>query len=117
MFTLIDKKYNNVLYTGLSAAELKPKQALDKDFLLTSDHSITPLVGKMKLDRETNDFVYMTWAEVKLSRNRFLAASDWRDLPSYAGSDQAAWRTYRQKLRDLPQDYTDVEDIVFPTEP
>ena len=117
MFTLIDKKYNNVLYTGLSAAELKPKQALDKDFLLTSDHSTTPLVGKMKLDRGAYDFVYMTWTEVKLSRNRFLAASDWRDLPSYAGSDQAAWRTYRQKLRDLPQDYTDVEDIVFPTEP
>ena len=59
----------------------------------------------------------MTWTEVKACRDRILAASDWRDLPSYAGSDQAAWRTYRQKLRDLPQDYTNVEDIVFPTEP
>jgi len=117
MFTLIDKKYNNVLYTDLSVEEMRPKQALDRDFLLTSDHSTTPLVGKTKLDRETNDFVYMTWAEVKLSRNRFLTASDWRDLPSYPGDDQEEWRTYRQELRDLPQDYTYVEDIIFPEEP
>jgi len=117
MFTLIDKKHNNVLYTGLSAEEMKPKQALDRDFLITSDYSTTPLVGKMKLDRETHDFVYMTWSEVKRNRGEILANSDWRDLPSYAGDDQEEWRTYRQELRDLPQDYADVEDIVFPTEP
>jgi len=117
MYTIIDKTYKNVVHTSLTLEQRKSKQEMDKDFLLTEDYATTPFVGKMKLDTDTHDFVYMTWAEVKLSRNRFLAASDWRDLPSYAGSDQAAWRTYRQKLRDLPQDYTDVEDIVFPTEP
>ena len=117
MFTLIDKKYNNVLHTGLSVEELRPKQSLDKDFLLTDEYATTPLVGKMKLNRETHDFIYMTWDEVKRNRDDILLKTDWRDLPSYPGADQAAWRTYRQELRDLPQDYTDVEDIIFPTEP
>jgi len=117
MFTMIGKKYRNVLYTGLSAEEMKPKQSMDRDFVLTEDHTTTPQVGRMKLDRETNDFIFMTWAEVRICRNDILTDSDWRDLPSYAGDDQEEWRTYRQELRDLPQDYTDVEDIVFPTEP
>ena len=117
MFTLVDSTHNNVLYTGLTADQAKAKKDIDRDFVLTADYETTPVVGKMKLDRHNYDFIPMTWTEVKLCRNRFLAASDWRDLPSYAGSDQAAWRTYRQKLRDLPQDYTNVEDIVFPTEP
>ena len=117
MFTIIDNKHNNVLYTGLTLEQRQVKLTVDSQFLLTASYSITPLVGKMKLDKDTHNFIYMTWIEVKLARNRLLIASDWRDLPSYAGSDQAAWRTYRQKLRDLPQDYTEVADIVFPTEP
>ena len=117
MFTLVDSTHNNVLYTGLNADQAKVKKAIDRDFVLTADYDTTPVVGKMKLDRHNYDFIPMTWAEIKLCRNRILVASDWRDLPSYAGGDQAAWRTYRQELRDLPQDYAEVEDIVFPTEP
>lgn len=117
MYTIIDKTYKNVIHTGLTLDQRKAKQNMDIDFLLTADYSTTPIVGKMKLDTATHDFTLMNWAEIKLCRSRFLAASDWRDLPSYAGADQAAWRTYRQKLRDLPQDYTEVADIVFPTEP
>ena len=117
MYTIIDKIYKNVIHTGLTLDQRKSKQNMDIDFLLTGDYTTTPQVGKMKLDTTTHDFVYMNWAEIKLCRKRFLAASDWRDLPSYPGDDQAAWRTYRQELRDLPQDYADVEDIVFPTEP
>ena len=117
MFTIIGTKHSNVLYTGLSLEERKPKQALNRKFLLTENYTTTPKVGSMKFDTDTLDFIYMSWAEIKICRNDMLTASDWRDLPSYPGDNQAAWRTYRQELRDLPQDYTDVEDIVFPTEP
>jgi len=117
MFTITDRKHNTVLYTGLSLEERKPKQATDRHFLLTEDYATTPKVGSMKLDKDTHDFVYMTWDEVKRNRDDILSKTDWRDLPSYPGADQAAWRTYRQELRDLPQTYADVEDIIFPTEP
>lgn len=38
---------------------------------------------------------------LRIKRNQLLQESDWRDLPSYPGTDQAEWRTYRQALRDL----------------
>ncbi len=117
MFTITDRKHKNVLYIDLTLEQRKAKQATDRDFLLTEDYVTTPKVGSMKLDKDVYDFIYMTWDEVKRNRDDILLKTDWRDLPSYPGADQAAWRTYRQELRDLPQDYTDVEDIVFPTEP
>ena len=68
-------------------------------------------------DVVTKSFYIKSWREIKITRDIMLQDCDWRVLPDYAGSDQAAWITYRQKLRDLPQDYTEVADIVFPTEP
>jgi hypothetical protein len=38
---------------------------------------------------------------LRIERTRLLQESDWRDLPSYPGTDQVEWRTYRQALRDL----------------
>ena len=53
-------------------------------------------------------------------RNRLLAATDWRDLPSYAGTKQAEWRLYRQALRDITVGLDTVEKVnaaTFPTQP
>jgi hypothetical protein len=52
--------------------------------------------------------------ELRATRNHLLSQSDWRDLPSYQGSDQSAWRTYRQELRDLPNGYIPVPNPEFP---
>jgi len=41
-------------------------------------------------------------ANVRAQRDRLLAASDWTQLAD-APVDQAAWATYRQALRDLPE--------------
>lgn len=54
---------------------------------------------------------------LRIERNSFLSGSDWRDLPSYPGSDQEAWREYRQALRDLPDGYVPSEEPVFPEPP
>lgn len=40
--------------------------------------------------------------QLRMQRDGLLSMSDWRDLPSYPGANQEAWRTYRQQLRDLP---------------
>jgi len=53
-------------------------------------------------------------------RDALLASSDWRDLPSYAGTKQAEWRVYRQSLRDMTSGLDTVEKVkaaTFPTEP
>ena len=39
-------------------------------------------------------------------RGQLIATTDWRATVDYPGSDQAAWLTYRQALRDLPANST-----------
>ena len=57
-------------------------------------------------------------------RNRRLAETDWKDLPSYPGTDQEEWRTYRQALRDLPSssspqldEFGQLTNVTWPTKP
>jgi hypothetical protein len=61
--------------------------------------------------------VNVTVDEIRSRRDSQLSNTDWRDLPSYSGSDQAAWRTYRQELRDLPDGYIPTPYPIYPTEP
>ena len=56
-------------------------------------------------------------ARLRRERDQLLAQSDWRDLPSYPGSNQEAWRTYRQQLRDLPADTEDASNPIWPEKP
>lgn len=55
-------------------------------------------------------------------RNARLKTSDWTQMPDspLTDSKKQEWATYRQQLRDLPESYTDedeITDIVFPTKP
>ena len=58
----------------------------------------------------------LAWDEVRAERDRLLAASDWTQLAD-APVDAAAWTTYRQQLRDIPQDFDSPDDVVWPEQP
>ena len=55
-------------------------------------------------------------AEVRAQRDRLLTASDWTQVID-APVDQAAWATYRQALRDIPQQEGFPQTVVWPTQP
>mgnify|MGYP001309984766 CR=1 FL=1 len=59
-------------------------------------------------------------------RNRLLAVSDWTQSRDITLSNDDAWKTYRQALRDLPASASpkldaygnlDLTSVTFPTEP
>jgi len=58
----------------------------------------------------------LEWKAIRAERDRLLAASDWTQV-SDAPVDAAAWATYRQQLRDLPQNYILPSDVEWPEEP
>lgn len=58
----------------------------------------------------------ITWRTIKLIRQGKLRKSDYTQMPDWPG-DKQAWADYRQALRDLPQTYTNAEDIIWPTPP
>ena len=67
-----------------------------------------PTIEQEEIDR--------AWLDLKGSRNMMLQSSDWTQVPD-APVDQAAWATYRQELRDLPDNTTDPRNPVWPTKP
>ena len=58
----------------------------------------------------------ITWETVRLKRNGLLNASDYTQVPDFPGNKQA-WATYRQKLRNIPQQFANPEDVDWPVEP
>ena len=58
---------------------------------------------------------------IRQQRNTLLFESDIWVMPdlwsTYNQDEQNAWREYRQKLRDLPSNITDIDFIVWPEKP
>jgi hypothetical protein len=52
-------------------------------------------------------------------RNALLTESDWSQIPdnSLNSSQRNEWIVYRQQLRDLPGNYSNPQEIVFPDLP
>jgi hypothetical protein len=89
-------------------------------------HIGVPKIGCLLIDRE--------WVEIarddehliadlvlamKDQRDRFLSACDWTQLADspLSSTQQSAWRKYRQTLRDLPAQTTDINNIKWPSAP
>lgn len=60
-----------------------------------------------------------TWDGVRAKRSSLLSSCDWTQLEDspLSGPSKQAWADYRTELREIPQTYENVEDIVWPTEP
>jgi hypothetical protein len=56
------------------------------------------------------------WETIRQKRDQLITSSDWTMIPG-ATVDQAQWSAYRQILRDIPQTYTNPEDVIWPTPP
>jgi hypothetical protein len=54
--------------------------------------------------------------EVRAKRDRLLAESDWTQVAD-APVDQTAWATYRQALRDIPDQQGFPENVEWPVKP
>ena len=56
---------------------------------------------------------------VRSQRNGMLAAADWTQLDDAVLGDHTAedWQAYRQLLRDIPQNYSRVSEVVWPEDP
>ena len=72
-------------------------------------------------DRKTWDDASATRlaSEHRKKRNKLLVESDWTQGRDVVLSNDAAWKTYRQALRDLPNhsNWPNLEDSDYPTKP
>ena len=116
MYIIIEKKSNRVLYKDLTREQMQELVSLNMDFLEDSEYE-DGITTAMKFNKKTNSFITMTMNEIRNIRQALLNESDWRATVDYPGADKDDWLEYRQKLRDLPQDYPDIIGLTFPSEP
>lgn len=57
------------------------------------------------------------WNAVRRQRNLLLTGCDWVGLTDTSIPNKEAWLTYRQSLRDLPQNFATPEEVVWPSKP
>ena len=60
------------------------------------------------------------WEEIRLKRTELLLRSDYTQLGDVSLSVRIAindWKKYRQALRDIPQDFADLNEVVWPEKP
>jgi len=88
------QKVVNGVYVDLTEAEIEQRDA----------------------DREAGD---LDMNRVRGQRDGQLRGSDWTQIGDAALGDHTAeeWATYRQSLRDLPQTYSRVSEVVWPNDP
>jgi len=69
-------------------------------------------------DEEVMEFVTRAkWIQVREYRDAELKASDWTQVADVPSSIQEPWAVYRDALRNLPQQFTDPDDVIFPDKP
>lgn len=57
-----------------------------------------------------------TWDSIKAKRDAELNRTDFTQLADWTG-DKIIWAQYRQALRDIPQNFSDPNEVIWPTKP
>ena len=55
--------------------------------------------------------------ELRAERDLLLQQTDWTQSRDVTLTNDAAWATYRQTLRDITDTYSDLDSVVWPTKP
>ena len=56
-------------------------------------------------------------ADLRAMRNHLLIETDWTQSRDVTLTNDAAWQTYRQSLRDITDSATSLDDVTWPTKP
>ena len=76
---------------------------------------ITIIKSAEWLENKNNE----AWRKIRKERNQLLKDSDYimvSDAP-ITTEKKEEWETYRQVLRDIPQDYDSPDEVVYPDKP
>ena len=76
---------------------------------------ITIIKSAEWLENKTNE----AWRKIREERNQLLKDSDYIMFPDITTSAEKKqeWTTYRQSLRDIPQTFSNPDDVIYPDKP
>ena len=106
------------LYRDPHAAHYEVPEDIDLAYAYVDENGTV----RMDHERASEDAAARSeqaWADLRTRRDDLLYKCDWTQLDDapLSDDDKTAWRTYRQALRDLPQNTSDPNDVTWPTPP
>ena len=106
------KEKNGVKVFAITANQLK--ELRDDCDASESGGVVTIIKSAEWLENKTNE----AWKKIRKERNQLLKDSDYTMLKDYPTTvSEQEWTTYRQVLRDIPQDYDSPDEVVYPDKP
>ena len=99
---LENKTYANIV---LEPRILRDGEWIDNPYTIPTESEVNAKIAEMDLN------------EVRQVRNQKLAETDWTQSRDVTLSNDNAWATYRQALRDITDSATSLEDVTWPTKP
>ena len=87
---------------------------------ITVDMTAEEIAARQTEEQEwTDGAAARNLSSLREERNRKLAECDWLIvMHKEKGTNiPTAWKTYRQALRDITNDYTSLNDVVWPEKP
>ena len=115
-------------YHGLLAKQVS--NDIDPQELIETKYYRDGWQARVARESQWQDWVDYAWvfnsekfiSYVRSERDNKLWLSDWTQVPDspLSDTDKAEWATYRQALRDVPENYssaTSIDDVVWPTKP
>lgn len=96
---------------------------LGKRIILKKDDHWDYIQFLQELERGEAELVHYippapTWEQIRAKRDALLKDSDWSAFPdANPKPSKDAWINYRQALRDLPQNFSTPEEVLFPNKP
>ncbi|WP_417526933.1 tail fiber assembly protein [Marinomonas shanghaiensis] len=144
MFAVVSKSgdFTGVVYPLLSVNVVAHHEKMGDTFALVERDIVdTAAVPPQLIDAEYDEsgalispeepkFLYVSadfgsptvdelWDYIRFHRDQLIAETDWTQVADVQLSDEKkkVWADYRQGLRDLPQQYENPSDVVWPTKP
>lgn len=57
------------------------------------------------------------WKPIREKRNKLLSESDWTQARDVTLANDIDWTSYREALRNIPQNHTNPNEVVWPNKP
>ena len=109
--------HDELIADGITPTAVEGRQDLNKVWI-TVAAELEPQVSAVVNGHDGEAAILAAaWHSVRLERNARLLACDWTDLPNSPVPNANAWEDYRTALRDIPQTFATVDEIVWPTKP
>ena len=105
----------DILRTGSCPDNMFELQAGDGEFVIDgiADDATKRIIDGVIVDKPIQ-VTYISIDEIRFQRDILIAKTDWTQLPDapLTTAQKAQYKSYRTALRDLPQKYVNMQNII-----